>query len=159
MSSLTNLFTDIANAIRSKKGSTGLIKATDFASEIMSLSSNPTTTITVISSTTTGTNSNTQYIDSYGTGFDSEGRLIIWVKSNDNNYENICFLLSDSSNGTKYTGYDVAYTSFKTSAFGPVFACITDDLSEYSSLDITLDVTTRHSSYDVLQITVIITGK
>lgn len=95
-------------------------------------------------------------ISGYGAGIDQKGTLVIWAMSNTTNYEHINFV-AHSVVGTKQSGWDV--TDFDTAdPIGVPHACTIADLSEYSSISVVLNASSRSSAYDYTTIQVTITG-
>lgn len=97
-------------------------------------------------------------ISGYGAGIDQNGTLVIWAMTNGSTttYENVSFTAS-SIIGTAGNGWDI--TSFDTSNPNTVpYACTITGLSSYDTLNITLDASSRSSSYDYTEISVTVTG-
>lgn len=101
------------------------------------------------------------YISGYGAGIDDEGTLIIWAMSNTSSYEHINFVDTSIGIGTIGEGWNI--TSYDTS--DPVsvpHACtvvdLSNDLSNYNTINITLKPTAVNSSYDYITVQVTVTG-
>lgn len=108
----------------------------------------------------TGSNS-TQvgYVSGYGAGIDQNGNLVIWAMSNTTNYEHINFVDASIGAGAVGNGWNIT-TGFDTSdAVNIPHACTITGLSEYDTINITLDVTGIDGTDDYINVEVTLTAE
>lgn len=106
----------------------------------------------------TGSNSTyVGYISGYGAGIDQNGNLVIWAMSSSTSYEHINFDNVSIGAGTINDGWNI--TSFNDS--DPVnlpHACTIIGLSEYSTINVTLNVKAINGTKDYIKVEVTLTG-
>ena len=108
----------------------------------------------------TGNNS-TQvgYVSGYGAGIDQNGNLVIWAMSNTTSYEHINFVDTSIGAGTVGNGWNIT-TGFDTSdAISIPHACTITGLSEYNTINITLNVTGIDGTDDYINVEVTLTAE
>ena len=108
----------------------------------------------------TGSNS-TQvgYVSGYGAGTDQNGNLVIWAMSNTASYEHINFVDTSIGAGTAGNGWNIT-TGFDTSdAVDIPHACTITGLSEYDTINITLNVNGVDGTDDYITIEVTLTAE
>lgn len=108
-----------------------------------------------INVTLSGTNKS--YIATYGAGIDNSGMLVIWAFANSSSYEHVSFTVYSLGAGTAKHGWDI--TSFDTGdPTGVPYACTVTGLSNYSTINVTLNASGINSSYDYVTLSVTLTA-
>ena len=111
-----------------------------------------------INITLTGNSTYMGYISGYGAGIDKDGRIIIWAMSNSTSYENINFVASSIGAGKVASGFGISSHDTGNAANVP-HACIVAELSDYDTINITLNASTVNSSYDYVTLQVTLTAE
>ena len=148
--SLSALFAAIADAIRTKTGTTGEIVADDFPAEI----ANIPTGLKVKNIITTGDYDTASYHGNYWAAIDDNGNLLLVVEGGTStSYESIRFMDDALPDGVELVNQSYyAYASITASkAYVAVFSGLT------ASVDITLDFYDIYASTDYVYCGVTIT--
>ena len=108
-----------------------------------------------INVTLSGTNSS--YISGYGAGINQDGVLVIWAMCSGTANEHVSFSNSSIGAGTIGDGWNI--TAYDTG--DPVnvpHACTITGLGSYSTINITLNASTRDTTYDYIGLAVTLTA-
>lgn len=156
----TNL-TAIANAIRSKTGETGKIKASNFASKINSINVGLTRWVTNDTSIqVTGTYANSTYYDTtYGVkiGYMPDGKILLSMKGGTSTgYEKLKFELGGNIGGISVTLEAANATgSYTGGEPGLIYACVLSGINR--KVKINVNMNSVNSSYDYTVCSIVLT--
>ena len=156
MSELTNYLTNIANAIRTQKGTSAVIPAQNFSSEILNISGVTGMINPVNSFTISGTYATTTYYDSAMSGYavTPDGDVIIYIKTASTSYENIYFNASSVLSGI--TVEDSISTGWDTSNSVHINACRLTGIA--NKINITVNLSAVNSTDDYVQADLTVTS-
>ena len=148
---LSNFLTDVANAIKNKRGLTSITPA-NFDTEINNIKAMPT--IKYTNTVTTATSGKVQG----GAGING-GTLVIWGMVTDGTtaWEHVSFVNTSIGAGTLGVGWNI--TKFDTS--DPVdvpYACTITGLSGYSNIDVRVHFGNPNTTYDYVEAQVTLTA-
>ena len=159
MSTLTTYLTGIADAIRAKKGTSSPISASNFATEIASISTGIERLITNDDSITpTGTYANSTYINmTYGVkiGYMYNGDIILSMRQGTTREEEkIYFQISTYSprEGVTINADNPANSSYISGQAGLTYACILSGITTSASISVTVD--SISSTYDYVVVSI-----
>lgn len=155
MSDLTNYLTTIANALRTQKGTSSIIYAKDFATEILNISGTQGLINPVSSFSITGTYATSTYYDSTKSGYaiTPEGDIIIYIKTASTAYEHIYYYAGSVASGITL---EESISSWDTADPVAIYACRLKGIT--SQISITVNLDTINSSYDYVRANLTVTN-
>lgn len=157
---LTSLFTAIADAIRAKAGTTETIVADDFPAQIAGISTGLPRLVTNDDSIeVTGTYATSAYYNTtYGVkiGYCPDGSILLSMQTGTSaNYETPYFTLASAPDGVTITEAHNASTSYVTGKPGLIYACVLNGIT--SPVTISVAVGSFSSNYDYVKYEITVT--
>ena len=159
MSVLTDFLTEIADAIRSKKGTTGQIPAANFASEIASISTGVEALVANDESISpSGTYANSTYYNtSYGVkiGYMRNGDIILSMQGGTSTaYEGLYFSLGTVPSGVTITEEHNTSSSYASAKAGLIYACVLHGITQKVNISVTMSYRNATVDYTKCEINI-----